>query len=63
MISAPNGASMVVVKLTALPQRSTMLIWLVPRSIVAGRQAGPDRAQAAVGRDQQAAFGDIGRRE
>jgi hypothetical protein len=32
MICAPNGASMVVVKLTALPQRSTMLMWLVPRS-------------------------------
>ena len=32
MMCAPNGASMVVVKATALPQRSTMLMWLVPRS-------------------------------
>ena len=32
MIWAPNGASIVVVKLTALPHLSTMLMWLVPRS-------------------------------
>ena len=32
IISAPNGASMVVVKATALPSRSTIVTWLVPCS-------------------------------